>query len=158
MTEDIKDLPKLLQKYVGSNKTIVKSEIGRLIPPGENLLSIILKVDVVLKDDETGDVEVIHAVAKRIHSGDNINQMIQEIEKMFHKREVAWYTKIVPTFEKFLEAEGFRGSYDIFPKLYAYRNNLHGENDVVDEDAVILLENLVVKGEVNSIVLQIDSS
>lgn len=146
MAQEIKNLPELLTQYVGPNKKVISSNVSKLLAPGENYISVVLKVDVVLKDEENGKEATLSAVGKCLHSND-VNEIFKTVGKITYKYEKAWYTEIVPTLQNFVEERGFKGNFDIFPKLIAYRANLHGENDEVDDDCILLLENLSVNGK-----------
>lgn len=148
MSEDIKNLEELLQQHVGPNKKLISSDIKKLTAPGENYLSVVLKVDAVLKDEETGKDEKVHGVGKCLHTG-CVNEMMKEFGKMHYKSERAWYTEIVPTLQNFVKERGMERNFDIFPKLLAYRSNLHGEKDIVDDNSILLLENINVDGKFN---------
>lgn len=146
MPAEVKKLAELISKYIGPNKELVSSSVENLLAPGENYLSVILKIDIVLRNQEIGNEEKLCAVGKTIHSGD-VHEVFKFVEKIIFKYEENWYTKIVPTLQNFLKEKRFTGNFDIFPELIACRNNLHGENEEVDEDSILLLENLRVNGE-----------
>lgn len=144
--EDIKNLQQLLSQHVGPNKKVVRSDIAKLTAPGENYLSVVLRVDVVLKDEGSNEEEKLSAVAKCLHSG-SINEMFKNFGKIHYKTELIWYTDIVPTLRNLVKEKGLESKFDIFPELIAYRANLHGENDEVDDNAVLLLNNITVDGK-----------
>lgn len=146
MSEEIKNLQELLSQCVGPNKKIISSDISKLTAPGENYLSVVLKVDVVLRDEESGKEEKIHGVGKCLHS-DNVHEMLRNFGKANYKTELAFYTEILPTLQNFVKEKKLKRNFDIFPKLIAYRPNLHGENDEVDENSILLMENLKMDGE-----------
>lgn len=146
MTVEIKNLQELLSQYVGPKKKVISSDISNLLASGENYMSVVLKVDVVLQDEETGKEEHISGVAKTIPASGEFDRRI-EFGKMMYSSERKWYTDIVPTLENFVREKGFERNFDIFPKLIAYRANLHGENDEVDLDSILLMENLKVQGK-----------
>lgn len=149
MTNEIKNIEGLLSEYLGPNKKVISSSVGSLTAPGENYLSVVLKVDVVIRNEENGKEEKLNGVGKCLHSGGN--EMMKMFGKMNYNNEKNWYTEIVPTLQNFLKDRGVKRDFDFFPKLIAYRANLHGENDEVDEDSVILLENLGVSGKFKSV-------
>lgn len=145
MAEEIKNLEQLLREHVDPKKKVLASEVSRLTAPGENYLSVVLKVDVVLEDEDTKKVEKLHAVGKCIHSGD-VNEMLKQFGGMNYKNELLWYTEILPTLEKFVKEKKLERNFDIFPKLIAYRANLDGGQDV-DENSILLMENMTVSGK-----------
>lgn len=146
MQEEIKNLPELLSQHVGTNKKVISSTVSKLTAPGENYLSVVLRVDVVLKNEDDGHEEKLSAVGKCLHSGD-VNEMFKMIGKMNYNYEKAWYAEIVPTLQSFLKERGFEGNFDIFPKLIAYRANLQGDEGEVDGDSILLMENLNEEGK-----------
>lgn len=146
MVTEIKKLQELVSQYVGTNGKVVSSDISNLTAPGDNYLSVMLKVDIFLKDEETHKEETIHAVAKCIHSSD-VHPFLQHLGKMGYKNELAFYTKIIPTLQKFAEERNLQRDFDIFPKLIAFRPNLHGENEEVDENSILLMENIKSLGK-----------
>lgn len=151
MTEEIKNLQELLSQYVGPHKKIISSEISKLTAPGENYLSVVLKVDVVVRDETTGKEEKVNAVGKCLHSND-VHQMLRNFGKKNYETELAFYTEILPTLQEFVKEKGLKRNFDIFPKLIAYRPNLNGETDEVDENSILLMENLDVEGEHRKII------
>lgn len=156
MIVEIKNLQELLSQYVGAKKKVISSDLSMLTAPGENYLSVMLKVDVDLKDEDTGKEEKLKAVGKLIHSS-NVNQFLQDIGKMNYKSELAFYTDIIPTLQGFAKDRGLKRNFDIFPNLIAYRANLHGESEEVDENSVLLMENMSVNGKLFKIVIKLNS-
>lgn len=146
MAMEIKKLQELLSQYIGPNKKVVSSEISNLTAPGDNYLSVVLKVDIVLKDESTAEEETIHAVGKFIHST-NVNTVLQNAAKKGYKNESVFYSNIVPALQNFAKERGFQRDFDIFPRLIAFRPNLHGENDEVDENSILLMENIKTLGK-----------
>lgn len=140
----IENIQELISKYVGPNKIIVQNETRSLIAPGENYFSTMLEVNLTLKNQKDGTEEPLHAVAKCML---DFRADMPGPGSSSYLNEVAFYNEIIPLIEQFRKEEGVKECMDIFPKLYAYRPNLHGKNDDVDKNAVILLENLKVKGE-----------
>lgn len=146
MAVEIKNLQELLAQHVGPKKKVISSSVGNLLAPGENYVCVVLKVDVVLRDEENGKEEKLSAVGKCLHS-DDVNKLFKVVGKICYKYEKAWYADIVPTLQNFAQESGFEGNFDIFPELFAYRANSHGENDEVDDDSILLMENLNVHGK-----------
>lgn len=142
MTERVKNIPALLSQYIGPNKIIVSSKVSNLTAPGENYLSLALKIDVLLKDKISGKEEKLYGAAKCVTNPHSI-----ESWKKSYNRELAFYIEILPTLQKFAEEQCLKSNFDLFPKLIAYRPNLHGENDEVDENSILVLENLKIDGK-----------
>ncbi|KAF2878836.1 hypothetical protein ILUMI_27325 [Ignelater luminosus] len=129
----IKELDKLLQKFLGEDKKIVKVETKRLTSAGENYGSQILAVEVHLQNKE-----ILHLVAKMIPP----NEWLKEL---FHtpisfRKETEFYNTIIPAMKEFQIQQGVSNVIDCFPECYGARVSLY--SNVVDDDAVILLENL----------------
>lgn len=143
-TPTIKDLVKLITPYIDKNKKIFDYKISRLTAPGENYGSLMLRVDVVLVDQNGGNEENFSIVAKLIPE-------LEIFQKMFNiqvtcKNEIAFYDTIIPTLQNFQREQGVEKVADFFPKLYGARINLKKDSDVVDADAVLILENLIDNG------------
>ncbi|KAJ8940527.1 hypothetical protein NQ314_010688 [Rhamnusium bicolor] len=106
-----------------------------------------LKLDVTLKNNNDGSEEQMHAVAKQIPD----NEFTQKVfnTQVTYKNEIAMYATIMPTLQMFQKEHGVHEVIDCYPKLYGARINLHDKGDIVDENAVILLENLFASGYSN---------
>lgn len=139
----IKKLDELIHKFIDEDRKISKSKIKRLTAPGENFGSIMLKVDLVLKDNR-GETEELSIVAKMLPTSEFFQQVFN-VQVSF-KLEVAFYEVVVPTLQDFQREQGVKEVIDFFPKFYGARNNLNGTGKV-DEDAVLLLENLKNSGK-----------
>lgn len=146
---EIKNLEELIEDYVGPTKKLVSSEIKNLTAPGENYLSVMLQVDLQLKDEDTGREEKLHAVGKCVLSS-NVHHFLQDISRKNYKRELVFYTVIIPTLKNFIKDKGFSANFDLFPALIAHRANLHGRSDEADENSVLLMENMKTSGKQNS--------
>lgn len=142
--EMIEDLEGLLKHYIGSKKQIIDIKKERLTAPGENYCSVMLKLNISVNNHETGKEEEIYAVAKTINT--EVNDFFRKSAPLQFKKEIAFYTEIVPALQEFQKAQGLTHVLDLFPKLYAARKNLHGKDDEVDDDAVIIMENLKEQG------------
>lgn len=141
---DIVDLDELICEYTGKNKKILKKDITNLTKPGDNYCSLMLNIDVTLKDLNTGKEEVVSLIAK---CRKTIGGFIDKFSPLHFKQEIGFYTEILPALENLQREQHLEEVYDIFPKIYASRKNLHGRNDEIDEHAVLLMENLKVQGE-----------
>lgn len=153
--EEIKNLEQLLSQCIEPNKKVISTKVGRLTPPGENYLSLVLKVEATLLNEDTGKEEQFSGVAKCLLPPKEGNEMFVEFGKNNYRTELVFYTEIIPTLQKFAKDRGLKRNTDIFPKLLAYRANLHGENDEVDADSVLLLENMAVNGKLQIVVYNI---
>lgn len=136
----INNLGDLLQ--LPPNKKLVNYKTKQLTQAGENYGSLMLALDVTIEDSDNSQ-EVHSMVAKLSPPNEWIKQMFN-IPVTF-KKENSFYHIIVPTLQQFQKEEGVEHIMDIFPKCYGSRINLNN-SDVVDNDAVLLLENLKVNG------------
>lgn len=142
---DIKDLNGLMKDYIGPNKEIVDVKKERLTAPGENYCSIMMKLDITLKDVATGKEEILHAVAKTMNT--EVADFFRQAAPPQFKKEIAFYTEVIPTLQQFQRDQGVTDVMDFFPKLYAARKNIHGNDDEIDDECVIVLENLKEQGQ-----------
>lgn len=138
---EIKNLPELL-KPILSGRKYVSSESQLLNAPGENYGSLMVRLDV--KYEEDGDEKVMNMVAKLSPPNEWIRRMFAT-DRTF-KKEVTFYLDILPLLRQFQLgeniAEGDDNLIDIFPRCLGARLNLNNSDSIVDEDAVLLLENL----------------
>ncbi|KAJ8936274.1 hypothetical protein NQ318_000152 [Aromia moschata] len=139
----IKEPEKLISPILGGNKKVTDVKISRLTEPGENNLSLVLKVDYVIENGN-GTKEELYGVAKVKPIGDFVFGHQQN-----YKNELAFYNIVVPTLQDFQRQQGVDDVMDIFAKLHAFRPNFHGKNDEIDDDSVIMLENLIELGYEN---------
>lgn len=138
----IRNLEEVLSKKLGPDKKISNVEVTT--PPPKGVGSIMFKVKVTVQG-ENDQTQLLHLVAKTIPKSDSLKEAF-DIQRTF-KKEVAFYEVILPTLWKFQKEQGITDILDNFAEFFGARTNLHGNNDVVDEDAVILLEDVSVKGE-----------
>lgn len=145
MSDDtIRNVQDLLRNYLGVNKHLVKVETERLTAPGENFGSVMLKLDITLRNDDKE--ETLYAVAKKIPETEFFRKVFK-IGVTF-KNEVAFYTRVLPTLRNFQRENGDENLLDCFADFYGARCSLKENVDVVDEDAVLVLENLFRSGEI----------
>lgn len=138
------NLDGLIYEYTGPSKTIIKKDIKNLTAPGDNYCSLMLKIDVTLKNLKNDEEEMLYMVAKCRNKGRK--SFMDSFSPWQFKKEIEFFAKIIPAFEEFQQEQGAEGEYDIFPKVIALRRNLHGNDEEIDEDAVILMENLILQG------------
>lgn len=141
---NIKNLDELVYEYTGRSKKILKKDITNLTKPGDNYCSVMLKVDITLKDLNNGKEEVLNMIAKCRKS---MGEFFDRYAPMQFNREIGFYTEIIPALELLQRDQNLKEVYDIFPKIYASRRNLHGIDQEIDEHAVILMENLKIQGK-----------
>lgn len=141
---EIKKLEELISPHISTNKVIVDKKIGYLTAAGDNYGSIMLKIDLTLKDKTDQSTDNLSVVAKIIPTSEYF-QEIFNIQVAF-KNEIAFYDTIVPTLIEFKKKNGITEDSNLFPKLYGARINLNDQSDRVDKDGVIALENLKIEG------------
>ncbi|KAJ8918598.1 hypothetical protein NQ315_013103 [Exocentrus adspersus] len=144
--DKIDNLGQLLKNYTGGSKKIVDTKVSRLTALGENYGSTLLKVDISLKNDNDDSEEELHVVAKCIPEDEVLKEVFNI--QVSCKVEIAFYDTIVPTLQQFQRDKGVEEVVDFFPRMYASRINLNG-GELVDENAVLLLENLKGAGYQN---------
>lgn len=142
---NINDLQKVLQTYIGPEKEIVDVQIDRLTAPGENFGSIMLKVDVTLRKKDGTEVR-LHAVAKKLPASEIFRKLFN-IQVTF-KNELAFYQTVLPTLRNFQRENGVTEVLNCFADFYGARITEDEHSNVVDEGAVLMLENLVTSGKV----------
>lgn len=150
MTKEIRNLEDFLADFIEPNEKVISSNVERLTAPGENYLSLVLKVDVTLLNQESGIQKQFSGVAKCFNPRkEKEEEKFRTFEKENYVSELTFYKDIVPTLSDFAKERGL--AFDIFPKLIGYRPNLHGKTDDVDDDSIILLENLKLEGKSSAI-------
>lgn len=143
---EIADLQSLLRKKMGEDLVVERHTAIDLLPPGENYGSLILKVDAVIKRDaKSNDDEELHLIAK-------IPPATQQQRDFFDspftfKKESFMYDTIIPRYKKFERDCGIDEAdvFDVGPEFYGSRLSL-GDGEDFDDNAVILMENLKVRG------------
>ncbi|CAH1124712.1 unnamed protein product [Ceutorhynchus assimilis] len=134
----IKDIQKVLKC---TNGKITNINISRLTAPGENYLSLVFKVDFEVSIDN-GLSKTISTVAKRIPKPANQDGL--RITSLAMKNEIRWYLEMVPLFKQIANEFGIMCDY--FPICLGSRFSLDPLKTFPDEEAILLLENLIVKG------------
>ncbi|XP_072400499.1 uncharacterized protein [Diabrotica undecimpunctata] len=137
----IKDLPALLSSKLGKKK-IKDTKLSNLTAKGENFGSEMIKLDVTTVD-ENGKEETLHGVAKTLPKHEMMRQAFKV--QVTYTNEMAFYDLILPTLQDFQRELGVKKVIDWFPECYATRKNLNA-SDIIDDNAVIVLENLQISG------------
>lgn len=140
MIEKIEKITDLLYTY--ENYSLIDQKLSRLTIAGENYGSLMLAVEIRLKNKKTEDEKVLKTVAKLIPPTVFLQKLFN-IQVSF-TTEIALYEIIVPTLQNFRRKFGV-DDMKIFSRTYGSRINLNG-TDTVDENAVLLMENLKVSG------------
>lgn len=144
----LRDIEPVLHEKIDKDLVVESFTNKMLLPPGENYGSTIMKVDVNLKNKKTGKEEELHLIAK-MPPPTEFQRKVFNSPRTFTK-EIFMYETIMPTYNK-LELEcGFRKSevFDVLAKFYGSRLSMQPDGEF-DDNAVILMENLKVKGFYN---------
>lgn len=139
---DLKNLEPLISSRLdlGWKITNIESSVSEL----QGLGSVMLKLKVTVHD-QNGKEEPLYLVAKRIPETDYVREIFN-IQVSF-KKEVQLYEVILPTLQMFQSEEGASDISKNFAKFYGARYNLNGTDDKLDEDGILLLEDLCVRGK-----------
>lgn len=116
-----------------------------LLPPGENYGSTIFSVHIELKNKITEKKEDLHLIAKMCPPTEYQKELFNSSRTFI--KEIFMYETIMPAYNK-LELEcGLKKNevFELLPKFYGARLSLQPDGEF-DEDAVLLMENLKVKG------------
>lgn len=138
---EIKYLECLIQRQLGKTIKIRQQQSKCLTSPGENYGSVMLALELTLEDENNGK-KPLHIVAKLLPPSEMLRKIFYV--QITFKKELQVYTRIVPALKRIEDeynVENNRAS-ELFCKCYGGRLNLKTEADLVDDDAVILLENL----------------
>ncbi|CAG9833657.1 unnamed protein product [Diabrotica balteata] len=139
------NLREFIREIFSKDYEVTKESITSLTKPGDNFLSIMLKVEVILKKRDDGCEKKLNAVAKCVK---NSNEFVKSLFPTAFKNEIRFYKEIVPTLQNFQQERGIEDVLDMFPEFYGARINNNG-SDKVDDKAVILLEDLKFDGYIN---------
>ncbi|XP_030767109.1 uncharacterized protein LOC115890898 [Sitophilus oryzae] len=136
----IKDIDKIID-VDGDIKNV---EVTRLTAPGENYLSLVLRVDIEAEKD--GHRKIVKAVAKRLPLGKNT--MGGEMHSFAMNNEIKFYSEIIPILTKFSSEYGI-DSRQLYAKFLGSRLSLDPTKTEADEESVLLVENLIPQGYQN---------
>lgn len=147
-TIELRELQPILSRTFGDRLIVVRYTTENLLQPGENYGSTILKVHAVIKRDDEAEEEDLHLIAK-MPPPTEFQREIFDSPYTF-KKEIFMYEKIVPSYQKLEREMGLKNNevFDILPKYYQSRLSLTPDVDF-DDDAVILMENLRIRGYYN---------
>lgn len=140
MIEKIDRILELLSGY--EHYDIMNQKINYLTAPGENYGSLMLAIELNLKNKKSSIEKVLKTVAKLMAP----NEFIQKVfnSQVSFKSEINFYEIIVPTLQNFRKKCGLE-EMGIFAHSYGSRINLNG-SDVVDGNGILILENLKETG------------
>ncbi|KAF7282399.1 hypothetical protein GWI33_002713 [Rhynchophorus ferrugineus] len=132
-----------LEKVVKVDGVAKNVEVSRLTAPGENYLSLVLRVNIEVEKD--GKTKTLSAVAKRIPMG---NQKMNMMNIHSMRNEIKFYSEIVPMFTQFTSEYGIDSSH-LFAGYYGSRMSLDQSKKEADENSLLLIENLIPEGYKN---------
>lgn len=142
---DIKllELEKPLSKFYGDEITILEKTSKVCTEPGEHYGSVILAVDLKIKLG-SGEIKTLNLVSK-VQPVNELLKIAFDVNLTF-KKEVFTYNETIPALLEFQKQYNFPEEklLNIFPKCYCARLSL--DKDEVDENALLLFENLKLKG------------
>ncbi|XP_060534910.1 uncharacterized protein LOC132707185 [Cylas formicarius] len=144
---DVQNLDEILRSHLKSGETIEDVRTTRLTAVGDNYGSLMLRLEIRLKNDVTKDSRTLEVVAKTLPRSEFV-QHIFNVQVTF-KNEIAFYTSIIPALDRFAKERDASADTDFVPKPYGGRISLNPANAVVDDDAVLILENLKILGYKN---------
>lgn len=136
---EIKNFASMFSEYLKPGTEVINIVVEKLPQAGYG--STMVKADVTIKT-KTGTLEHKYVVVKLVPTNEMIKKMFQ-IESTF-KNEVAFYKTVLPTLKNFQKQQGIAEILDIFPEFYGARLSLDKEE--VDNNAVLILENLITTG------------
>ncbi|EFA00204.1 uncharacterized protein LOC660404 [Tribolium castaneum] len=142
MTSDkIENLDNLIAEIIPKNYAFVDAKITRLTASGDNYGSLLLAVDITVKNEKEN--KLIHAVAKRPPS----NKLVQELfnSQFTFPNEVGFYQTIIPCLRQFQQEQGVKDLISCFPEFYTARLSKDATGKV-DESSVLLIKNIKKEG------------
>lgn len=142
---ELRELQPILSRTFGDQLIVVRYTTKSLLQPGENYGSTILSVHAVIKHDDKAKEEDLYLVAK-MPPPTEFQRQIFDSPYSF-KKEIFMYENIVPYYRELEREVGFKEDelLDILPKYYQSRLSLSPDVEF-DDNAVILMENLKVRG------------
>lgn len=146
MTEVVlRDLESVLRGQLGREVVVENFSQHLLLPPGENYGSTMLSVVASIRKKANLKSETVHLVAKMLPPTTFQREVFDS--SFTFRKEIFLYEGILPCYKKLEMEFGVEEeeTFDIGPRFFGSR--LASEEGVdIDDDAVILLENLKVRG------------
>ncbi|CAG9856267.1 unnamed protein product [Phyllotreta striolata] len=144
--EKEREVMEFLQKKLCSDgKELTESHVTNLTAPGENYWSDMLKIDLVLRDISTGNLEDLHLCAKCVTTHEDF---MGDMTARVFQTEIDFYKTVLPAMQSFLKKRGLQ-ELEFFPRVVCERLNLQETGDSPDSHALLILENLKSKGYTN---------
>lgn len=136
--KQVPHLTNLIKRNYGENVEILQEEIKSLTSPGENYGSIILAINLTVKQKDT--IEKLNLVAKCFPLSEMLKEAFDSVNTF--KKEALAYIKAIPTLINFQKEFKIPENklLDVFPKCYG----AYFGADNKPEDGVIFLENLKI--------------
>lgn len=141
---EIKELQSVIQPYLKPHQEIMRYETKSLMNAGENYGSLMLKVTITLNDRETNKESTLNLVAKLVPRNEWIQRMFNSPATF--RKEAAFYSTISSTLRAFEAENNLKSVWTMFPKYYGGRLSLNPNSEFGDNDAVLLLENVKLRG------------
>ncbi|XP_066258010.1 uncharacterized protein [Euwallacea similis] len=135
----VRKLDEFLQQLLKPTEKIVDKQLSRFTSPGENYVSVLLRIVIKIEDTKTRNERTIDSVAKLVPETELVEGLFeinQTVGAEFH-----YYHSIVPAFDKFLKSQGFPEGADFAVQFYCGRLGLTDPKKA-DKDGIILLKNL----------------
>ncbi|OXU20178.1 hypothetical protein TSAR_000410 [Trichomalopsis sarcophagae] len=129
----------VLRKKLGKDLEVLDFESDSLVKAGDNYGSTILKARVTVRRRKDAEKEDLHLVAKMLPPTEY--QRIVFDSAFTFKKEIFLYEELIPMYRCL-----YSGAFDVVPECYGSALSSKDDAEEVDESAVILLENLKVKG------------
>ena len=142
-TLPIQNLECVLQEFLGSQLKIEKIQWKYLVDPGENFGSLILALNLVVKED--GTTENLNLIAKLPPKSEYLVDLFNS--PMSFYKEIYFYKVIAPELIKFQVENGVQKNelIKLVPRFFGGRLGLK-DGEKFDDQATIVLENLKVQG------------
>lgn len=141
MAAEINNLQDLIAEIIPENYVFVDSKITKLTASGDNYGSLLLAVDIVIKNKH--ETKTIHTVAKKLPSNKFIQDMFNS--QYTFPNEVGFYQVIVPCMKQFQKEQGITNLINCFPDFYSARVS-KDKTGKVDENSILLIKNIKVEG------------
>lgn len=141
----INNLEELIRPYLNNHgKNFISYEANYFLPPGENYGSVMLSVDIKVKNQKSQKEEIIHCVAKMLPPCEALRDYFNTSTTF--KKEITHYNSVATTLNEFGKTLGVNNFFDFCAEFLGSRISLNPSSNVVDEDAVFVLKNLKMEG------------
>lgn len=142
----LRNLNELLQGKLPPNYKIKDHAMKSLTVVGDNYGSTIFALTIFLEEEVTGKEDTLQLVAKMLPRNPYFYKMFQ-VDVTFVK-ESSMYAIVAPTLKAFQHEKGVPKEHviDYFVEYWGSRQCLDPASDILDPDAVLVLENVKFKG------------